>query len=79
MLGINLTKVSPNNPDPEIRDNVSERFIIEIANSNKINFKVIKLVFIPSNNFAPISNIKKGIKYAAKPKKTNTRLATLAK
>ena len=79
MFGISSTKASPSSPEPETKDNESEKFTVEMAKSNKINLKNIKPVFIPSNNFAPIANRKIGMRYAAKPKKTNIRLEVIAK
>ena len=79
MLGISLTKIPPRNPDPYTEDNESEKLINKIENNNKINFKTTNLVLIPSNNFTPISIRKIGIKYAAKPKKTKTRLEVIAR
>ena len=79
MFGISSTKASPSSPEPETKDNESEKFTVEMARSNKINLKNIKPVFIPSNNFAPIVNRKIGMRYAAKPKKTNIRLEVMAK
>ena len=79
MFGISPTKASPSSPEPETEDKESEKFTVEMAKNNKTNLKNIKTVFIPSNNFAPIANRKIGMRYAAKPKKTNKRLVVIAK
>ena len=50
-----------------------------MATNNKINFKNINLVFIPSSSLIPTIRRNIGMKYAARPKKTNARLVAVAK